>query len=53
MPVLLIGTLDTKGVEFQFVCDLLHQAGVATSMLGPATLIALPRLPLTVLNPAG
>ncbi len=28
MPVLLIGTLDTKGVEFQFVRDLLHSAGV-------------------------
>ena len=40
MPVLLIGTLDTKGVEFQFVRDLLHQAGVATlvvdaGVLGP------------------
>jgi uncharacterized protein (UPF0261 family) len=29
MPVLLLGTLDTKGVEFQFVRDLLRQAGVA------------------------
>jgi uncharacterized protein (UPF0261 family) len=28
MPVLLIGTLDTKGLEVQFVRDLLHQAGV-------------------------
>jgi uncharacterized protein (UPF0261 family) len=28
MPVLLIGTLDTKGVEFQFVRDLLRSAGV-------------------------
>jgi uncharacterized protein (UPF0261 family) len=33
MPVLLIGTLDTKGVEFQFVRDLLNQAGVATLVL--------------------
>jgi len=33
MPVLLIGTLDTKGVEFQFVRDLLHQAGVTTMVL--------------------
>src|SRR5436853_534361 len=30
MAVLLIGTLDTKGVECQFVRDLLHQAGVRT-----------------------
>lgn len=30
MPVLLIGTLDTKGVEFQFVRDQLSAAGVAT-----------------------
>ena len=40
MPVLLIGTLDTKGVELQFVRDLLHEAGVATlvvdaGVLGP------------------
>src|SRR6516165_9530230 len=27
MPVVLIGTLDTKGAEFQFVRDLLQQAG--------------------------
>jgi uncharacterized protein (UPF0261 family) len=33
MPVLLIGTLDTKGVELQFVRELLHQAGVATLVL--------------------
>ncbi|HEY7155936.1 MAG TPA: Tm-1-like ATP-binding domain-containing protein [Gemmataceae bacterium] len=30
MPVLLLGTLDTKGVEFQFVRDLLDKAGLAT-----------------------
>lgn len=36
MPVLLIGTLDTKGVEFQFVRDLLHQAGLATLVLDAA-----------------
>jgi len=40
MPVILIGTLDTKGVEFQFVRDLLQQAGCATlvvdaGVLGP------------------
>jgi uncharacterized protein (UPF0261 family) len=33
MPVILIGTLDTKGVEFQFVRDRLHAAGVATLVL--------------------
>lgn len=33
MPVLLIGTLDTKGVEFQFVRDELHRAGLATLVL--------------------
>jgi uncharacterized protein (UPF0261 family) len=38
MPVLLIGTLDTKGVEFQFVRDLLHQAGVATLVLDAGVL---------------
>lgn len=30
MPVILLGTLDTKGTEFQFVRDLLRDAGVAT-----------------------
>lgn len=30
MPVLLIGTLDTKGKEIEFVRDLLSRAGVAT-----------------------
>jgi uncharacterized protein (UPF0261 family) len=29
MPVILLGTLDTKGAEFQFVRDLLKEAGVA------------------------
>jgi uncharacterized protein (UPF0261 family) len=38
MPVLLIGTLDTKGVEFQFVRDLLHQAGVAALVLDAGVL---------------
>ncbi len=38
MPVLLIGTLDTKGVEFQFVRDLLRQAGVATLVLDAGVL---------------
>jgi len=30
MPVLLIGTLDTKGAEFAFVRDLVHAAGLTT-----------------------
>src|SRR5207247_1155326 len=30
MPVVLIGTLDTKGIEIQFVRDLLQQAGLKT-----------------------
>src|SRR5260370_218811 len=33
MSVLLIGTLDTKGVEFQFVRDLLNEAGVGTFVI--------------------
>ncbi len=33
MAVLLVGTLDTKGVEFQFVRDLLNQAGVDTVVI--------------------
>jgi uncharacterized protein (UPF0261 family) len=33
MPVLLIGTLDTKGVEFAFVRDRLNAAGVATLVI--------------------
>jgi uncharacterized protein (UPF0261 family) len=38
MPVLLIGTLDTKGIEFQFVRDLLRIAGVATLVLDAGVL---------------
>jgi len=33
MAVLLVGTLDTKGVEFQFVRELLNQAGVDTLVI--------------------
>lgn len=33
MSVLLVGTLDTKGVELQFVRDLLHEAGVGTIVI--------------------
>ncbi len=33
MSVLLVGTLDTKGVEFQFARDLLNQAGVGTLVI--------------------
>ena len=40
MPVLLIGTLDTKGTEIQFVRETLTEAGVLclvvdTGVLGP------------------
>ncbi len=38
MPVILIGTLDTKGTEFQFVRDLLHQSGVQTLVVDAAVL---------------
>src|SRR5262245_17915524 len=30
MPVILLGTLDTKGAEYQFIRELLRDAGVAT-----------------------
>ena len=45
MPVLLIGTLDTKGVEFAFVRDLLNEAGVGTwiidaGVMGPPYFLA-------------
>src|SRR2546421_9753091 len=33
MPVLLIGTLDTKGVEYAFVRDLLRAAGLSTLVI--------------------
>jgi uncharacterized protein (UPF0261 family) len=33
MPVILLGTLDTKGAEFQFVRDLLQQAGIHTLVI--------------------
>jgi uncharacterized protein (UPF0261 family) len=38
MPVLLIGTLDTKGTEVGFVRDLLRQAGVDTLVLDAGVL---------------
>src|SRR5262249_15299755 len=38
MAVLLIGTLDTKGIEIQFVRDLLHKEGVATIVLDAGVL---------------
>jgi uncharacterized protein (UPF0261 family) len=37
MPILLIGTLDTKGVEFQFVRDLLQAQGLATLVVDAGT----------------
>src|SRR5690242_2566116 len=44
MSVLLIGTLDTKGVEFQFVRDWLNAAGVTTLVLD-AGVLQPPRFP--------
>src|SRR5262245_50980857 len=38
MPVLLVGTLDTKGVELSFVRDLLRQAGVECLVLDAGVL---------------
>ena len=38
MPVLLIGTLDTKGIEFQFVRDLLRSGGVDCLVLDAGVL---------------
>jgi uncharacterized protein (UPF0261 family) len=38
MPVILIGTLDTKGAECQFVHDLLNQAGVETLVIDAGVL---------------
>jgi uncharacterized protein (UPF0261 family) len=38
MPVLLLGTLDTKGAEFQFVRDLLREAGLACLVLDAGVL---------------
>ena len=38
MPVVLIGTLDTKGAELQFVRDLLNQAGVETRVIDAGVL---------------
>lgn len=33
MAIVLVGTLDTKGVEYQFVRDLLHRQGLATLVI--------------------
>ncbi|HLJ93162.1 MAG TPA: Tm-1-like ATP-binding domain-containing protein [Gemmataceae bacterium] len=38
MPVILIGTLDTKGTELQFVRDLLNRTGVATLVIDAGVL---------------
>src|SRR5262245_43841771 len=38
MPVLLVGTLDTKGVEFRFVRDMLRAAGVQCLVLDAGVL---------------
>jgi uncharacterized protein (UPF0261 family) len=38
MPVILVGTLDTKGVEFQFVRELLNQGGISTLVIDAGVL---------------
>ena len=38
MPVVLLGTLDTKGIEFQFVRTLLHEAGLPTCVIDAGVL---------------
>src|SRR5450631_4120783 len=38
MPILLLGTLDTKGVEFQFVRDLLNAQGLSTLVIDAGVL---------------
>jgi uncharacterized protein (UPF0261 family) len=38
MAVILIGTLDTKGVEYQFVRDLLNTAGISTVVIDAGVL---------------
>src|SRR4051794_35961229 len=38
MPVVLLGTLDTKGPELQFVRDILHDAGIPTVVLDAGSL---------------
>ena len=44
MSILLLGTLDTKGVEFQFVRDLLKQQGLDTLVID-AGVLAPPQFP--------
>src|SRR5437763_17112812 len=38
MAVILVGTLDTKGAEFRFVRDLLHQDGLETLVIDTGSL---------------
>src|SRR5690242_4564159 len=38
MAVVLVGTLDTKGTEFQFVRDLLRAGGLETLMIDAGSL---------------
>src|SRR5262245_11153577 len=44
MAVVIVGTLDTKGAEFQFVRDLLNQAGIETLVID-AGVMAAPAFP--------
>ncbi|MFO0878807.1 MAG: Tm-1-like ATP-binding domain-containing protein [Gemmataceae bacterium] len=47
MPVLLVGTLDTKGAELRFVADLLRGAGLACLVLDAGVLDE-PRMPADI-----
>jgi uncharacterized protein (UPF0261 family) len=47
MPVVLIGTLDTKGAEVQFVRDVLHQSNLRTLVID-ASVLQLPHFPADV-----
>ena len=38
MAILLIGTLDTKGIEVAFVRELLHSAGLSTLVMDAGVL---------------
>src|SRR4051794_16663301 len=38
MPIILLGTLDTKGTEYQFVRDLLHAQGLTTLVIDAGVL---------------
>jgi uncharacterized protein (UPF0261 family) len=43
MPIILLGTLDTKGVEYRFVCDLLRAQGLEVLLIDAG--VAAPTVP--------